>query len=47
MLYVDDGLVAGTNENDLKDLLKELKAEFKMTAKEANYFFGIGDKEKK
>lgn len=41
VLYVDDGLVAGTDENDIEIFLNELSKEFKIVSKEANYFLGL------
>lgn len=40
-LYVDDGLVAASDFKDLKIFLDELKAEFKITQKYADYFLGL------
>ena len=40
-LYVDDGLVAGTDKKELQEFEKELKSEFKITAKPASYFLGL------
>lgn len=40
-LYVDDGLVAATNEEDLEEFLEEIKKDFKITIKEAKYFLGL------
>ncbi|XP_073821575.1 uncharacterized protein [Musca autumnalis] len=37
----NDGLVAASDVNDLKIFLDELKAEFKITHKDANYFLGL------
>ena len=41
VLYVDDGLVSGTNFQDVKNFLSELSSEFKIVTKEANYFLGL------
>lgn len=41
VLYVDDGLVAGTNSQDIQTFLMELRSEFKIVTKEANYFLGL------
>lgn len=41
VLYVDDGLVAATHSQDQQEFLEELKAEFKIVSKTANYFLGI------
>ena len=40
-LYVDDGLIAATDTNDLKTFIEELKSEFKIVSKEASYFLGL------
>lgn len=40
-LFVDDGIVASTDESELKVFKEELEAEFKITAKPAKYFLGI------
>jgi len=40
-LYVDDGLVAATDEIALLELMQRLEAEFKITVKPATYFLGI------
>ncbi|BES89629.1 Reverse transcriptase (RNA-dependent DNA polymerase) [Nesidiocoris tenuis] len=40
-LYVDDGLVATTDPQELQEFIKELKAEFKITVKDANFYLGI------
>lgn len=41
VLYVDDGLVAATKLEDLKQFLCELKSEFKITTRDADYFLGL------
>lgn len=41
VLYVDDGLIASSDVNELKYFLNELKSEFKIVSKEADYFLGI------
>lgn len=41
VLYVDDGLVAATDQTDLKNFFEKLKAEFKVTTSEATYFLGL------
>ena len=38
VLYVDDGLVSGTNFQDVKNFLSELCSEYKIVTEEANYF---------
>ena len=40
-LFVDDGLVAATSEEEANLFLDELKSEFKITAREATYFLGL------
>jgi hypothetical protein len=40
-LYVDDGLVAATSEQEAELLIAELKSEFQVKAKEASYFLGL------
>jgi transposase InsO family protein len=40
-VYVDDGLMAASNELTLKDCLRELQLQFKITSKPATYFLGI------
>jgi hypothetical protein len=40
-LYVDDGLVAATDVQELDSFLSQLKSEFEITIKEATYFLGI------
>ena len=41
VLYVDDGLVASSDIKDLNEFFEELKNEFKIISKEADYFLGI------
>lgn len=40
-LYVDDGLVASTTEDDGKKFIKELQNRFKIVTKPASYFLGM------
>lgn len=40
-LYVDDGIVAATDESELSELVEKLKSEFKIIVKPATYFLGI------
>lgn len=40
-LYVDDGLVMASDQQDSKKFVEELKAEFKITVKPASYFLGL------
>ena len=40
-LYVDDGLVAATDETALLELTQKIEVEFKITTKPATYFLGI------
>ncbi|UYV65651.1 hypothetical protein LAZ67_3004955 [Cordylochernes scorpioides] len=37
-IYVDDGIVAGTNEQEIKEFLDELMLSFKITSEPLNYF---------
>ena len=41
VLYVDNGLVAANKTEDLSIFISELKAEFKITSKRADYFLGL------
>ncbi|GAB0089493.1 secreted RxLR effector protein 161-like [Sergentomyia squamirostris] len=41
VLYVDDGLIAAKDPKDLDDFIGELKSEFKITSKDADYFLGV------
>lgn len=41
VLYVDDGLVAGSDPIDIEDFIGELKSEFKIVSKSADYFLGL------
>ncbi|UYV83405.1 hypothetical protein LAZ67_23000904, partial [Cordylochernes scorpioides] len=40
-IYVDDGIIAGTNEQETKEFLDELMFSFKITSEPLNYFLGI------
>jgi len=40
-LYVDDGLVAATDDTALSELVQKLQVEFKITVKPVTYFLGI------
>ena len=40
-LYVDDGLLAATDMQDLNLFISQMKAEFEITVKEASYLLGI------
>lgn len=40
-LYVDDGLVAASDQQELDEFLSKLKDEFKIRSSEANYFLGL------
>jgi hypothetical protein len=40
-LYVDDGLVAATSDEEARQFVDELRSEFKITAKKASYFLGL------
>lgn len=40
-LYVDDGLIASTNQKDAVELMAELKQKFKITTKPASHFLGL------
>lgn len=41
VLYVDDGLIAAKDPDDLDAFISELKSEFKITSKDADYFLGV------
>ena len=41
VLYVDDGLVASTDKQELGNFMKELQEEFKITIKDGSYFLGL------
>lgn len=41
VLYVDDGLVAFKDDQQLQNLLKDVKRKFKITSKSASYFLGM------
>jgi len=40
-LYVDDGLVAATDDTALSELVQKLRVEFKITVKPVTYFLRI------
>ncbi|UYV82419.1 K02A2.6-like [Cordylochernes scorpioides] len=40
-IYVDDRIIAGTNEQEIKEFLDELMFSFKITSEPLNYFLGI------
>jgi len=40
-LYVDDGLVAASDTDDLKLFIEQLNSQFKVTVKSASYFLGL------
>ena len=40
-LYVDDGIVAATDERELSEFAEKLKSEFKIMTKAATYFLGV------
>lgn len=40
-LYVDDGLIAGSNEGLIDEFIKELKEKFAMTNKPVSYYLGM------
>jgi hypothetical protein len=40
-LYVDDGLVAGSDTEELNQFVEQLKSQFKVTVKPASYFLGL------
>lgn len=40
-VYVDDGLVAGTNINEMESFVQKLKTEFKITVGYVDYFLGM------
>ena len=40
-LYVDNGLIAATRQEDLEEFINQLKAEFKIVSNEATYFLGL------
>ena len=40
-LYVDDGIVAATDECELSEFAERLRSEFKITTKPATYFLGV------
>ena len=41
VIYVDDGLVAGTDETEIEEFLNGLKTEFKITVSTAQQYLGI------
>lgn len=41
VLYVDDGLIASNNQNEVEQFINELRNEFKITSKPASYFLGL------
>lgn len=41
VLYVDDGLIAAHNEQELQQFVNDLKEEFKITAKPASFYLGL------
>jgi hypothetical protein len=47
VLYVDDGIVAATYDEDCQNFLKNLTAEFKITAGPVSCFLGIEIKQQK
>ena len=40
-LYVDDGIVAATDECELSEFAERLRSEFKIMTKPATYFLGV------
>ena len=40
-LYVDDGIVAATSKKELEEFINQLRTEFKITSKDADYFLGL------
>ena len=40
-IYVDDGLLAASNESTLRACLEGLRLQFKITSKDASYFLGL------
>ena len=40
-LYVDDGILAATDMQDLNSFISQLRAEFDITVKDASYFLGV------
>ena len=41
IIYVDDGLVAATDTRDMEIFLRELKSEFTVVSRKAEYFLGL------
>lgn len=41
VIYVDDGLLAATNQQEMDIFIGELKSEFKIVSKKADYFLGL------
>ncbi|XP_055912205.1 uncharacterized protein LOC129946147 [Eupeodes corollae] len=41
VLYVDDGLIASTDQQELEIFIEELKTEFKITSNNASYFLEL------
>ena len=40
-VYVDDGIIAGTNQVEIEEFLNELKSSFKITSGPLDYFLGM------
>lgn len=41
VLYVDDGLIAGDEEQEIYEFINDLNKEFKITSKPASYYLGL------
>jgi hypothetical protein len=41
VIYADDGLLAATDQREMEIFIGELKSEFKIVSKKANYFLGL------
>lgn len=41
VIYVDDGLMAATDSQEMEEFIGELRSEFKIVAKKASYFLGL------
>lgn len=41
VLYVDDGLIAGDDQEEINQLIDDLRKKFKITSKPASYFLGL------
>jgi hypothetical protein len=41
VIYVDDGLLAATDQREMKIFIEKLKSEFKIVSKKADYFLGL------